>query len=257
MGFADLHIHSSHSKDGTCSVRGILKYVAEKTDLDVIAITDHDTVDGVREAMDLAGEYGIEVIPGCEVSTAEGHLLALFIQKPIQPRLSLIQTIELIGEQGGICIAAHPMARGTNSLQFPAIYKALLHPGANKIFLGIESFNGGLVYTRTNPYVEALALAVPIAQVGNSDAHILEAIGQGSTRFFGFTAQDLRESLERGWTRVRKGKGLGGLGVIRNYLPRYFLRKFGWVAHNYDPSSPITYARISKVSIPSPAPYMQ
>jgi len=248
MGFADLHIHSVHSKDGTSSVRGILKHVAMNTDLDVIAITDHDSIGGVSEAVELAPDYGIDVIPGCEVSTSEGHVLALFIHKPIRPGLSLIHTIELIGEQGGLCIAAHPMAKGTNSLQFPAIFKAVSHPSAYNIFIGIESFNGGLVYTRTNPYVEALAMAIPLAQVGNSDAHILEAIGQGSSKFYGFTALDLRRSLENGWTRVRKGKSMDGLDLIRNYLPRYLLRKLGWVSHNYDPSAPITYRRISQIS---------
>jgi predicted metal-dependent phosphoesterase TrpH len=47
MGFADLYIHSMYSYDGTASISAILKYVAEYTDLNVIAITDHDSMEGV------------------------------------------------------------------------------------------------------------------------------------------------------------------------------------------------------------------
>jgi predicted metal-dependent phosphoesterase TrpH len=83
MGFADLHIHSVYSHDATSSIPAILKYVADHTNLDVIAITDHDSLRGNREAVQLASKYGLEVIPGCEISTADGHLLAMFVSHPI------------------------------------------------------------------------------------------------------------------------------------------------------------------------------
>ncbi len=83
MGLADLHIHSIHSYDGTATIPAILKHVSEKTDLDIIAITDHDSLDGVNQALNLAPKYGLQVIPGCEITTAQGHVLALFIHKRI------------------------------------------------------------------------------------------------------------------------------------------------------------------------------
>lgn len=245
MGFADLHIHTIHSYDGTSSVSAIMKHVAYNTDLSVIAITDHDTISGIHEAMDLAPAYGIEVIPGCEVSTADGHLLALFIDRPIPAGLPLVQTVQLIGEQGGLCIAAHPMAKGVNSLRFSTIQQALCQPGIRQVLVGIEAFNGGLVYTRRNPLVEAVSRAMPLAQVGNSDAHILETIGQGASEFAGRTASELRTALEQATTRVRKGKGVDGFSVIRNYIPRYLLRKLGWVAYNAYPEAPLTYTRLA------------
>lgn len=247
MGFADLHIHTIHSYDGTCSVSAVLKQVADHTDLDVIAITDHNSLAGVREALELAPAYGIEVIPGCEVSTAEGHLLALFIDRPIQAGLSLIQTVQRVAEQGGLCIAAHPMAKGTSSLRFSTIQHALQQPGVNHTLVGVEAFNGGLVFTRRNPLVEAMAQALPLAQVGNSDAHVLQTIGQGSSEFAGRSACDLRTALEHAATRVRAGKGLDGFTVCRSYLPHFFLRKLGWVAFNAHPSAPLTYARLARV----------
>ena len=246
MGFADLHIHTIHSHDGTSSVSAVLKHVAKYTDLDVIAITDHNTMDGVREALDLAPIYGVEVIAGSEISTADGHLLGLFIQKPVPAGLPLVETVRLIGEQGGLCVAAHPMAKGTSSLRFDTIREALQQPGINKVLVGIEAFNGGLVYTRRNPVVENQSQELPLAQVGNSDAHVLLTIGQGSTQFEGRTAKDLRTALENSTTKVRKGKGLDGFGVISSYIPRYLLRKLGWVVHNANPEAPLTYARLAQ-----------
>ncbi len=246
MGFADLHIHTIHSYDGTSSVSAVLKHVAKYTDLNVIAITDHNTMDGVPEALALAPIYGIEVVPGCEISTADGHLLGLFIREPVPVGLSLVETVRLVGEQGGLCIAAHPMAKGTSSLSFETIQNALQEPGVSQVLVGIEAFNGGLVYTRRNPAVENRAQDFPLAQVGNSDAHVLLTIGQGSTQFEGRTASELRMALEKSTTKVRKGKGLDGLDVIRSYIPRYLLRKLGWVVYNENPEAPLTYARLTK-----------
>jgi predicted metal-dependent phosphoesterase TrpH len=245
MGFADLHIHSIHSFDGTCTISAILKHVMDHTRLDVIAITDHDTTEGIHEALELAPDYGIEVIPGCEVSTAEGHLLALFTDRPIKAGLSLLETILCVGEAGGYCIAAHPTARGMSSLQFKTIRKVLTNPEAARILVGIEAYNGGLIFTRSNPVVEATCKTLPLAQVGNSDSHILETIGQGASFFPGKTANDVRKALVSATTQVQKVAGIQGLAVLANYLPRYILRRLGWAEWNEAPQAPLKYVRYS------------
>lgn len=244
MGFADLHIHSIYSHDGTSSIPAILKHVADQTDLNVIAITDHDTTRGVREAVQLGPRYGIDVVPGCEVTTADGHLLALFVTSDIPAGKSLIETVRLVGEIGGICVAPHPEARGTNSLDRYVIRKALQDPDITRILVGIETFNGGLVYTRSNLAALEICRQLDVAWVGNSDSHILHTIGQGATEFEGFTALELRDALEKRTTSVRMGVGLHGTQVIRHWLPKYFLRKLGWVAWNADPQLPIRYVRM-------------
>ena len=80
LGKADLHIHTNYS-DGKPSVEEILEYVQNKTDLDVIAITDHDTIEGAVLAKKIASEkkYRFEVIIGEEVSAQEGHIVGLFL----------------------------------------------------------------------------------------------------------------------------------------------------------------------------------
>jgi predicted metal-dependent phosphoesterase TrpH len=248
MGFADLHIHSMYSYDGTASISAILKYVADFTDLNVIAITDHDSMEGIPEALDLAPYYNIEVIPGCEVSSKDGHVLCLFIERPIPPGLSLLETVLMVGNQGGICIAAHPMAKGVNSLRFETIRQVLKHPVASKILVGVEAFNGGLVYTRGNLSVQQESNSLPLAQLGNSDAHILQMIGQGASYYHGYTSADLKNAIINRTTIPRKGNGLSGSAVLTSYIPRYVLRKLGWVSWNESPEKPIIYAQINKVA---------
>jgi hypothetical protein len=248
MGFADLHIHSMYSYDGTASISAILKYVADFTDLNVIAITDHDSMEGIPEALDLAPYYNIEVIPGCEVSSKDGHVLCLFIERPIPPGLSLLETVLMVGNQGGICIAAHPMAKGVNSLRFETIRQVLKHPVASKILVGVEAFNGGLVYTRGNLSVQQESNSLPLAQLGNSDAHILQMIGQGASYYHGYTSADLKNAIINRTTIPRKGNGLSGSAVLTSYIPRYVLRKLGWVSWNESPEKPIIYAQINKLA---------
>lgn len=202
MGKADLHIHTTYSHDGTATVAAVLEQVARFTDLTTIAITDHDAVDGALEALRLAPRYGIEVIPGSEVTTAEGHLLALFITEPVPPRRSLEATVAAIAAQGGIAVAAHPGGRWKGCLREATLHRALACPGVAATLLGIETFNGSLPHLNSNRAALAIARRLPLAAVGNSDAHMLWMIGQGATEFPGRTAADLLRALRAGRTRV-------------------------------------------------------
>ena len=80
---ADLHIHSNHS-DGLASIPEIMEYVQHRTDLSVIAITDHNTIEGALFAQSLAELYDFEVVVGTEVSSSEGHILGLFLEEDVR-----------------------------------------------------------------------------------------------------------------------------------------------------------------------------
>lgn len=208
MGLADLHIHTVFSYDGTASVPAVLER-ARQVGLDVIAITDHDEIVGARKAFELAPAFGIEVIPGVEVTTAEGDLLALFVTEPIKPGRFLIETILNVGDAGGICIAPHPMARGTGmrSLSAASILRALDHAAASRVLIGIETYNATILDPESNLLAQKLwAECSHLAQVGNSDAHILQMIGSGTTEFLGRTAAHLLDALWVGATHVRQGE---------------------------------------------------
>jgi predicted metal-dependent phosphoesterase TrpH len=85
MGKADLHVHTAFS-DGMADARAVLEYVEAHTDLDVLAITDHDDVRGALKAREIwaRGHYRFELVTGAELTTIEGHLLALFVEEPLE-----------------------------------------------------------------------------------------------------------------------------------------------------------------------------
>jgi len=225
MGLADLHIHTHHSRDGASSVLAVLEYASRNTPLDVIAITDHNRLAGALEALDLAPNYGLEVIPGCEISTAEGHLLALFVHRLVPPGLSLVESIRRVGDQGGLCIVPHPLSLGARGLSPRAISRALSYPDVRKILVGIEVFNAGWLHRLTNFRAAKLAQNLPLARVANSDAHVKRAIGWGATEFPGKSAADLRRALYNRTTTMRiSAMQLGRLQTLRNWLPHSLRR---------------------------------
>lgn len=234
MGKADLHIHTTYSYDGTATVPAVLEHVARYTDLDVIAITDHDCIDGALEAMALAPHYGIDVIPGVEVSTAEGHLLALFVAEPIPTNLSLVETVQCVAEQGGICIAAHPGGPWSWCLKEKDILRALLVPGIAQTLVGLESYNASLWDLKLNQQAAKMNQRLGLAQVSNSDAHMLWMIGMATTTFSGADAAHVEAALRSRTTSTLVSRRPGHF--IASYLKRQLLRLCGWA--QWSPAMP-------------------
>lgn len=195
MGRADLHTHSTYSIDGMDSVAGLLECAAYRDNLDVIAITDHDDVRGGLEGRELAGKYGIEAIPGSEVSTLNGHLVALFIEQDVPPRRPLIETILRVGELGGLCIAAHPASPLTESLSYDQLRCAVADPRASQFLVGMEVFTGSMLVNNQTSPLRGIAHELRLCEVASSDAHTCEMVGSGLVRFSGNRAADLRQAL--------------------------------------------------------------
>lgn len=200
LGRADLHIHTLAS-DGTASVTEILDHVERATELDVIAITDHERIDAALAARALARDRGlrVEVVVGEEVTTLGGHLLALWIETPVRPFRSLRSTIGAIHDQGGLAIPAHPLVPYPLCAQGFVLRRLLagqphFRPDA------IEAFNPTTLGRPWHSRVVRFAEEMGLACVGNSDAHALDAIGVGWTSFAGRSAADLRAAIEAGTT---------------------------------------------------------
>jgi hypothetical protein len=218
MGKADLHIHTIYSTDGTASVREALEG-AVRAGLDVIAITDHDEVRGSLEARAISNEYGIQIIPGAEVSTSEGHLVVLFIERNIPAGMSLIDTLIAVREMGGIAIAAHPNHPMPNSLSLKSIVKALEHPQAREALHGIEVYNMNPSHSPFNQRSQKAAAELSLAQIASSDAHSAIMIGAAITHFEGNTVRDLRRAIQRRDTQPEQ--------ISHESPPRTFIRWVG------------------------------
>ena len=206
-GKADIHIHSDHS-DGLASVPQIMDYVQHRTDLDVIAITDHNTIEGALFARELSELYDFDVVVGEEISSREGHVIGLYLEEDILPGMSVGDTISAIEEQGGIAVIPHPFSvKGVFGPRGRGRFAAAAAEGA---FHALEVYNS-LPFLVWANRVAATTLAGGhgIAATGGSDAHVLEAVGKGYTAFRGTDGEDLRTSILKFETRAEAtGQGV-------------------------------------------------
>jgi predicted metal-dependent phosphoesterase TrpH len=199
-GRADMHMHTTVS-DGRATVVDMLDYAARYRTLDVLAITDHDRLEASLWAFSQQGRYPFDIVPGVEVTTREGHVLALWVTEPIPRGLSLAETAAAIHEQGGIAVLAHPAElfiapRGViRTMHQP---RSLLDCGID----AIEAFNAGAITPFGNLAARLRLAGLPLPMMGNSDAHMPLSIGTGVTWFHGRTAAALRHSIGQGWTRA-------------------------------------------------------
>src|SRR3984893_637824 len=190
-----MHIHTS-CNDGTASVAEILDFVRDHTDLDVIAITDHDRVRAAQEAVQMSADYPFEIVPGVEMTTLEGHCLCLFVERPIKMWRSLEWTIGKAHEQGAIVIAPHPMSMLTRSIGRWSFERVMKNESPEIYFDAVETLNPSYAGRIAEPRVRALNRERwHLAEVGNSDAHHREGVGSALTRFAGSSADDYRRSL--------------------------------------------------------------
>jgi len=207
-GKADLHIHLAKS-----APEELLRYVQNNTDLDVIAITDHNSLENALKvkAEWERGDYRFEVILGEEISAKEGHILGIFLKESIPAGLSVAQTIEKIHEQGGLAIAAHPfqkmkLSRPPDLALMDGIgLEVLLKEG--KKFDAIEVINATPTLSQENFRAKHFNKKfLHKAETGSSDAHIPEAIGRAYTLFAGKNSEDLRLAIQQCQTQPVMGK---------------------------------------------------
>src|SRR5579859_975327 len=189
---ADLHMHTNLG-DGTASPRRVLD-IAKQRGLKVIAITDHDHMEGAKHVQELIDREGldIEMIWGCEVTTRQGHFLGLFMKRPVRFLTHVEGAIDAIKEQGGLCVIPHPMGRLVPSLSLKKIEELL---NRDYPIDGIELYNPSPANASVRGRVRELNVQWRFASTGSSDAHFWQHIGAGYTLFPGETAADLRAAI--------------------------------------------------------------
>jgi len=210
----DLHLHTNYSRDAKTTLEEAIQY-AKKKQLDGIAVTDHDTIEGARR---LAEEKDFLVIPGIEVSSRHGHILGLNIAEPIPPGLNMAETVERIRLLGGLAVIAHPAV----------IIKGLgtrIHSAS--CIDAVEVINASAIPFSLSIYLSRrLALRLRLPETAGSDSHypdeigtaytvveadpnrddVIEAIRKGRTEPFGKSISWMHR-LERGTENVRRKLG--------------------------------------------------
>lgn len=202
-GRADLHIHSLAS-DGISSVAEIID-AAERAELNVIAITDHERMDAAVAAKSMSEARGskVRVIVGEEVTTRAGHVIGLFMTERIAPWGSLRLTVAKIHDQGGLAIIPHPLVPYPLCVSGRAVRMLLdekdtiYHPD------GIEAFNASTARMRWSRNAPDFARKVGLTALAGSDAHRAADVGHASITFEGSTPDDVRAAILAGrveWT---------------------------------------------------------
>jgi predicted metal-dependent phosphoesterase TrpH len=222
-GRADLHIHTLAS-DGTAGIVEVLDHVAALGELDVIAITDHERIDAALVGRAMARDRGLrfEVVVGEEVTTLGGHLLALWIERPVKPFRSLRTTIAEIHDQGGLAVPAHPLVPYPLCAQGFAL-RRLLDDEPRHRPDALEAFNPTSLGRPFHDRVVRFAEVHGLPGIGSSDAHALAAIGAGWTSFPGRTAGELRTAIVEGSTHFHGSfhATAAQLATFRDQLRKY------------------------------------
>ena len=178
----DPHVHSFFSRDGVSSPEKLIAAARERG-LHGFALTDHDTCDGCRHLMergllreDGAPVEGFLVIPGVEISTAEGHLLCLGVWLPNGLKgTPAAEVIKMVRAQGGVAIPAHPYDRMRAGIREAALERLDLD--------GLEVFNAATLLEKHNESARRYAQNRGLPMTAGSDAHHHAAIGRSYTMF--------------------------------------------------------------------------
>ena len=211
-GRADLHMHTTAS-DGWPTPRELVDH-ARKVGLHVIAVTDHDTIEGALRAADYAARRtSVEVVIGEEVSSRDGHIVGLFLERRIRPGMPAAATVHAIHEQGGLAVAVHPFWRTQRRSRGGPVH-GVGWLAAEIDFDAIEVENATPGFYFFNQLARRLHLGLDAAEVGGSDAHILDAVGRAYTEFPGKTPGALRTAIQNGMT-VAGRRRYRAMGLMR------------------------------------------
>lgn len=176
------------------TARDLVDFVERNTDLDVIAITDHDETSASLDAREWAARraYRVQVVPGVEVTTRDGHLLALFIEERPPALRHLNVTAEWVVTRGGLCVAPHPFTRWTHSLNLRSLGPA----SESGLLAGVEVLNASIAGRASRPHALRFVEHHSLAGLGASDAHMRSMVGLARTCFEGRSPADLRHAIE-------------------------------------------------------------
>ena len=188
----DLHVHTSFSPDGRAPPEEMVR-AARALGMAGIAITDHNTVDGIEKAVALAGEEGVIVVPGIEVSSSDGHILGYGLKAHIKRDMSPEETIEAIHDAGGIAVAPHPY-RFWSGLGEEVVKRCK--------FDAVEGVNSRST-KHHNALAQQLAKELGLGTTGGSDSHGPATIGESFTEMetAPATADDVIEAMKKGMTK--------------------------------------------------------
>ena len=214
----DSHIHSEYSPDSSSKIDDILK-TAKDRNIDIIAISDHNTVDGTSEVLAKTRNTDMLAIPSIEISSSEGHILGFGCEEIIPRDLTPADTIDRIHDLGGLAIIPHPYCFYRHGLLHNTDYKDL------KID-AIETKNARFIVGYCNRKAKKLSQKENIPALGASDAHYWKFVGDCYSLIEAEKDIDsVFKSIKKGKTNAY-GKGTSNILLSKYLFERNILKKF-------------------------------
>jgi len=206
---ADLHLHTSWSSDCSIEVEDLLDH-AQAAGLGAIAVTDHNVFGGALEAVELARDRDLIVIPGEEVKTdGQGEVIGLFLKEEIPRGMSFSDTVAAIKGQGGLVYVPHPFDR-MHSIPKPST----LHRHLADIDV-FEVYNARLLFEAYNDEALRFARKYNLTMGAGSDAHVPPGLATGGLRMRAFDGPEEFMLSLRSAEVLRRPKSLAYLQSLK------------------------------------------
>jgi predicted metal-dependent phosphoesterase TrpH len=194
--FADFHIHTRFSRDSILSEDKFIRTALDRG-LTHVAVTNHNNVEGAMAVRDRVAHLGLDdrltVILGEEVSTSDGEVVGVFLERTIPRGLSADETADAIHEQGGLVSIPHPFDpfRASHIRREPLERLA----EAGKVDM-LEVFNSRVTFQRHNLEAAEFAARYGIPGIACSDSHSSFEIAMSFNALPAFeSADELRAGL--------------------------------------------------------------
>ena len=205
----DFHTHTYRSKD---SLTSIAKFIAaaRASGMDRVVVTDHNTLRGALEAFKAAPDI---VIPGEEVQTTEGELLAAFVTEEVPRDLEPLEALKRLKDQGAFISVAHPFDPHRSGWRLETLEMLASQLDA------IEIFNARVIRARYNELAQKFAAAHNLSGTAGSDGHHPSEIGRAYLTIADFNdAESLRAAIRSAATGGRNSSPLVHLYSTRAKL---------------------------------------
>jgi len=249
MVLAELHCHTIYSRGSKVFIEGLnrpreMLKAAKKLGVEIIAITDHDTMRGIKEARYWARKLGLLLIPGEEITTNCGHVLALGINEEVKRGIDFFEALDVIHEQGGVAIAAHPFDFRKEGVGKLAIYCD-----------AIEAFNAMNLDRFANWRAFRFAKENGMPMVAGSDAHCVEMLGHGLNALPPCqTIDEVLNAIKHG--EVRMKTKYVSTSVMKEWIVRRLRYSYyyvvNYISHNYSKPKRAVSLRLLKLVEKSP-----
>lgn len=186
----DLHCHTRYSGDSLTRLPALLRWM-DRRSVDMVAITDHNTIAGALEFQSRAPE---RFVVGEEIKTQDGEVIALFLKKEIPSGLSVLETIARIRDQGGLVGVSHPLDR----VRSEAMGRDKLEEIHQNLDF-VEVLNARTVFPEDNERARELAVRWGLPGSAGSDAHAPREVGRAYVELPPFEdAATFLQSLRQG-----------------------------------------------------------